>query len=444
VARGGADVTGCDSSPGVSARALEAFGVKILDGHDPSHVEGMKLVVATAAVPGDHPELVAARRADIPVVKRAEALGAWVNAGQVVAISGTHGKTTTTAMTTGILVEAGLSPTGFVGGRVPGWNGNLCPGGDDLFVVEADEYDRSFHQLRPAVAVVTNLEADHLDIYGDLEGVREAFRTFLAGVREGGVVLVCADDPGASRLLAELGGPGRSFGFSAGSQLRGAELEATVTKTRFRVFEDGKDVGHLAVPIPGSHNALNALASAGAARALGVEWDAIRRALANFPGVQRRFQKLGSVNGITVVDDYAHHPTELAAAIAAARQFYPESRLVVVFEPHLYSRTRDFVGEFAHVLAGADVVWVTEIYPAREAPIPGVDAALLAGRIRALRGAGVPVVEVLEAPSLDKVHDDLAAFLEPGDLCLTLGAGTIERVGPELVCSLESAHGGAS
>jgi len=441
LARAGAGVSGCDTAPGSTIRALEKMGVRIHEGHDPGHLDGVDLVVTTAAVPAQHPELEEARRRGIPVVKRAFALGAWVNGGEVIAIAGTHGKTTTTAMTTAILIEAGRDPTGFVGGRVPAWEGNLRPGADRLFVVEADEYDRSFHHLRPTVAVVTNMEADHLDIYGDLAGVKAGFLTFLTGVREGGTVLACGDDPGAASLLASVADHGQSYGFSAGCGLRGTSLEATVSRTRFRVWESGVDCGWLDVPIPGTHNALNALAAAGAARALGVEWAPIRAALARFAGVERRFHQLGRIRGVTVVDDYAHHPTELGAAIRAGRQFYPGERLVAVFQPHLYTRTRDFAEEFARVLATADVVWVTDIYPAREPAIPGVDAAFLVERIREAARSGAPLRAVRVAPGLAELPRALADELSSGDLCLLLGAGSIESVGARLLRALgDDAH----
>ena len=437
LARAGARVSGCDAAPGSTVRGLEGMGVRIDEGHDPGHLDGVDLVVTTAAIPGEHPELKEAGRRGIPVVKRALALGAWVNGGDVVAIAGTHGKTTTTAMTTAIFIEAGRDPTGFVGGRVPAWDGNLRPGADRIFVVEADEYDRSFHHLRPTVAVVTNMEADHLDIYGDLAGVKAGFLTFLSGVREAGTVLACGDDPGAASLLSSIGDRGQSYGFSAGCSLRGTSLEATVSRTRFRGWERGDDRGWLEVPIPGSHNALNALAAAGAARAMGVDWAPIRAALSRFAGVERRFHRLGQVRGVTVVDDYAHHPTELEAAIRAGRQFYPGERLVAVFQPHLYSRTRDFAEEFARVLATADVVWVTDIYPAREPAIPGIDAAFLVGRIEEAGRSGTPLREVRVAPGLTELPRGLADELCPGDLCLLLGAGSIESVGGRLIHALE-------
>ncbi len=426
--RGGSRVTGCDLQPGDSIRTLERMGARVHRGHDPGHLEGVGGLVVSSAVPSDHPEIQAARAAGIPVLKRAEALGAWVNRGQVVAVAGTHGKTTTTAMVTHVLEAAGLEPTGFVGGEVAGWGGHLHPGGGELFVVEADEYDRSFLQLRPRFALITNVEADHLDIYGSADGVREGFREFLRGVAPGGTVVACADDPGAGSMLQGTGLTPVSYGFQAGSVIRGEALESRADGSRFRVWEVGVDRGHLQVGIPGIHNARNALGAAALARSMEVDWDAIRTGLAAFSGVRRRFQTLGEPRGIRIVDDYAHHPTELRAALEAARSSFPTRRLVAVFQPHLYSRTRDFAREFGEALALADRVWVTEIYPAREKPIDGVDGALVA---RSAEEAGAPSVQLHTA--LESLHRALSRELAPGDVCLFMGAGSISEVGPRLV-----------
>ena len=444
VARSGGQVSGCDTDPGDAVEPLERLGVPVARGHDPAHLEGAVALVVSSAVPDLHPEIERARDLGIPVFKRARALGEWVNAGRVVGVAGTHGKTTTTAMVTSILDHAGMEPTGFVGGRVEAWESHLRPGGSDLFVVEADEFDRSFHHLRPLVAIVTNLEADHLDVYGDLAGVEAAFRTYLRGVRDEGTIVVCADDSGASSLLAGAGARGRSYGFSAGSQLRGDRLEFGEWGVRFRVTEDGRKRAVLGVSLPGIHNARNALGAAAVARALEVDWDSIARGLAAFGGVARRFQLLGKVRGIEVVDDYAHHPTEVAAALEAARARSPGTRLIAVFQPHLYTRTRDFAEEFGRVLAEADGVWITEVYPAREEPIPGVDAALLARHVDhalAARGKGSGAVEVRLHSDLERLAADLADFLRSGDLCMTLGAGSIDRVAPELIQILREGAG---
>jgi len=426
--RSGVPVSGCDLRDGENLRALEARGATVFVGHDPRHLDGVAALVVTAALPADHPETAAARERGIPVLKRAQALGSWVNSGQVLAVAGTHGKTTTTALATEMLAAAGLDPTGVVGGRVEAWEGNLRYGTSDLFVVEADEYDRSFHALTPDVAVVTNLQADHLEIYGDLAGVEEGFRRFLDGLRDDGVVVACADDPGASRLLA--GAPGRvvTYGTSAGSMLRAVDVQVAPDGVRCILQEDGNEVGPFHLSLGGRHNLRNALGAAAAGRALGAGWDGLRSAAADFAGVGRRFQKVGMAGDVVVMDDYAHHPAEIEATLDAARAQYPERRLLVAFQPHLYSRTRDFAGDFGTAVARADVVWVTDIFPAREKPIDGVTGELVAAAARKIGTA-----EVRYQPELEGLAPAMAGELQAGDVVFTLGAGSIGTVGPTLL-----------
>ncbi|MQA91942.1 MAG: UDP-N-acetylmuramate--L-alanine ligase [Gemmatimonas sp.] len=430
ILRSGGQLTGCDSLMGPAARALEAIGVRVGEGHDPSHVAGCGALIVTAAVPADHPEIQAARSAGIPVLKRAEALGAIVNRGYVVAVAGTHGKTTTTALTTAVLEAAGLDPTAFVGGRVPGWNGNLRRGSDAIFVVEADEYDRSFLRLQPSIAVVTTVEADHLDIFGSLAGVEEAFLTFLDSVPTDGLIVACADESGVGRLIPRLKHPRRSvltYGLSAGSMLRADDVESKGRETSFTVLEHGRPLGRAQLRIPGTHNVRNALAAIGVARHLNASWSAIAEGLAGCVGVDRRFEEVGHVDDVLVIDDYAHHPTEISATLQAARSSYPERRIVVVFQPHLYSRTRDFAEEFGHSLAAADLLFVTDIYPAREAPIDGVTGQLI---VDPARGNGA---DALYLPDRASVPNEVAAALRPNDLCLTLGAGDLNEAAREVL-----------
>ncbi len=430
--RQGMEVTGCDLRPGPSVGTLRSAGVEVTAGHGPHHVERAAALVVSAAVPADHPEIQRARDLEIPVMKRARALAEWVSQGQVVGVAGTHGKTTTTAMTTEILATAGVDPTGLVGGAVRRWGGNLRFGGTSLFVVEADEYDRSFLALSPLVAIVTNVEADHLDTYGSLEEVRAAFRSFVQSVNGEGRVAVCADDHGASRLVPELGQRGYTFGLSPGSQLRGVRLRLEGAGSRFEVEEEGHSRGGIHLRVPGRHNVLNALGAAAAARFLGVGWGDVREALGRFEGVARRFQFLGEAQGIVVVDDYAHHPTEVEATLVAARQAHAGRRIVAVFQPHLYSRTRDFASEFGRALALADVVWVTDVYPAREPPIAGVSGEMVASAV--LEAGGV---EVRYHAALADLPDAVVGELRAGDLCLTLGAGSVENTGPAILRALD-------
>jgi UDP-N-acetylmuramate--alanine ligase len=435
VRRSGGRVTGCDSQLSSTVRSLNEAGVEIVTAHDPAHVADCSALVITAAIPADHPEIEAARALGIPVLKRAEALGGIVNHGYVVGIAGTHGKTTTTAMTTAVLNAGDLDPTAFVGGRVAGWGGNLHLGGNSLFVVEADEYDRSFLTLRPSVAVVTTLEADHLDIFGSLQGVEDAFLAYLENVPSEGLIVACGDDNGVGRVIPRLGSPRRSvltYGLSTGVMMRGENVEADGRTTRFTVREHGKLLGSVTLSVPGRHNVCNALAALSVGRHLGVPWEAAAAALAGYTGVERRFEQIGEVAGVLVVDDYAHHPTEITATLQAARAAYPDRRLVAVFQPHLYSRTRDFASEFGKALASADLLFVTEIYPARELPIAGVTGEMVA---EPAREAGVEVRFITDRAT---VAADVRAALRPNDLCLTLGAGDLNDAAREIVAIMEA------
>ncbi|HTA72639.1 MAG TPA: UDP-N-acetylmuramate--L-alanine ligase [Gemmatimonadaceae bacterium] len=412
-ARRGARVTGCDASTG---------------GHDPAHLQGVRAVVVSSAIRHDQPEVVAAHQAGLPVIRRAEALAEAVAGGTVIGIAGTHGKTTTTVMTTEALTAAGKAPTGVVGGRVAEWGGNLRFGGLDLFVVEADEYDRSFLALTPTIAVVTNVEADHLDIYRDLDDIRSAFATF---VRPARWIILCADDPGANTLPTPNTAEILRYGVTS-SDARLAALDVTLTATgsTFAVAYDGDRLGAVELHVPGVHNVRNALAAIACGIAEGVPLDAMRPGLAAFHGVERRFQRLGEARGVTVVDDYAHHPTEIRATLDAARAAFPGRRIVVAFQPHLFSRTRDFASDFGRALAKADVIFLTEIYPAREQPLPGVTSELIA---KAAADAGRPVAW---RGNRGDLAGALAAAVRGGDVVLTLGAGDITRTGPELLAAL--------
>lgn len=431
LARRGMVVTGCDASlPPGAAADLERLGIAATAGHDPAHVTSARALVVTSAMRPDHPELARARSLGLPVVRRADALGEAVRGGEVVAVAGTHGKTTTTVMTTDALSAAGLSPTGVAGGRVGAWGGNLWPGADSLFVVEADEYDRSFLALAPTVAVVTNIEADHLDIYRDLAEIVETFERFVAGAR---TIVLGADDPHARALRTGSAADVIRFGLeSADARLVARDVRSAAGATRFTVELDAEPLGEVALAVPGEHNVRNALAALGAGIALGARLADMAAGLARFAGVERRFQLLGTARGVTVIDDYAHHPTEIRATLQAARSAFPGRRVILAFQPHLFSRTRDFALEFGAALAGADLLFLTEIYAAREQPIPGVSSDLVA---RALRDLG-------QAPAWRGARGDLAAALaravRPGDVVLTVGAGDITATGPELLDFLRS------
>ena len=421
--RRGVRVTGCDANP-AGAADLERLGVHVT-AHDPSHVDAARALVVTSAMPKDHPELARARERGIPVIRRAEALGEVTANRELVAIAGTHGKTTTTVMTTAALTEAGRDPTALVGGRVAMWEGNLRAGGDALYVVEADEYDRSFLALTPTVAVVTNIEADHLDIYKDLADIRGAFAQFVRGAR---TIVLCADDRGATTLPTPSSTEIIRYGVdSADARLVAKDIRTGVKATGYDVVYDGERLGEVRLVVPGRHNVLNSLAAIAAGLALGAPVEGMAKGLAGFRGVERRFQRLGEAKGVSVVDDYAHHPTEIAATLAAARGAYAGRRIIAAFQPHLFTRTRDFSREFGAALAAADAVFLTEIYPAREQPIPGVTASLIE---TSLRSAGGTLVWRGERQAL---ADALAAAVRSGDVVITIGAGDITKPGPELL-----------
>lgn len=425
--RRGVAITGCDKDPDGAADLVE-LGVPVSAGHSAAHVAGCRAVVVTAAVPPDHPELVAARAAGIPVVARKDALAALCAGRETVAVSGTHGKTTTTVMTTEALIETGLDPTGLAGGRVGSWGGNARVGADQLFVVEADEYDQAFLALAPTVAIVNNVEADHLECYGTVEDLEAAFVTFASRAR---VAIVGIDDPGAARIAERLGNTVVRFGVSDAADARIHDISQRPDRTHARVrFRDGGEIG-LTLHVPGMHNLRNAVAALLAVDALGGDLEAAVTALARFRGVGRRFDRVGTAGGVEIIDDYAHHPTELVATLEAARQAFPGRRLVAVFQPHLYSRTQLHGGAMGVALAAADLVVVTEIYAAREQPVDGVSGRLVAD---AASAAGATT---LFEGNRDGLGRSVASQLRSGDVVLTMGAGDITRVGPELVGLLQ-------
>ena len=426
--RRGIVVSGCDTDPS-GAADLTALGVQVHAGHDPSHLEGARALVVTAAVSAEHAEVRRARALNLPVIPRKVALAQLVGGARSVGVSGTHGKTTTTVMTTEALAAAGLSPTGLAGGRVAAWGGNARIDGDALFVVEADEYDQAFLTLHPTIAIVNNVEADHLECYGTVDALEDAFVEF-AG--RGEVALVSADDPGALRIASRLK-RARRFGFAADAEVRISDVVQAAGGTEATIAWRGGRSIRLRLAVPGIHNLRNAVAALGAVEALGGALEPAADALAAFTGVGRRFERLGEHGGVAVVDDYAHHPSELVATLSAARQAYPGRRLVAVFQPHLYSRTVAHGEAMGQALAAADLVFVTEIYAAREQAVPGVSGRQVADA--AVRAGADARFEAVRAEVGRHVHQ----ALRPGDVVLTLGAGDITRVAPELVGWLSAA-----
>jgi UDP-N-acetylmuramate--alanine ligase len=419
----GHDVRGSDLTEGRAGAALRALGVRVHQGHDETYVADAELVVTSTAVPHDNVEILAAAARGVPVVPRARMLAAMMQGSTSLLIAGTHGKTTTTSMVVVALHGAGLDPTFAIGGELNESGTNAHAGQDALAVAEADESDRSFLEYAPDVAVVTNVEHDHPETFLDLDDVVATFEAFLARRTAGGPAIVCVDDPGARRLVATVAGPIVTYGTDPGAEVRLVERE-----DRCEVVVDGR-THPLVLAVPGRHNRLNALAAIAACRALGVEVEAALAGLRRFAGAARRFQTVGLIDGVRIVDDYAHHPTELRATLAAARSLEP-ARVVCVVQPHRYSRTAVLGAELGRAAAGADIVVVTDVYGAGERPVPGVSGSLVA---EAARAAGARVVH---EPHLSAVADVLAALVQPGDLVLITGAGDVTQVGPSLLARL--------
>ncbi|HEX9500325.1 MAG TPA: UDP-N-acetylmuramate--L-alanine ligase [Thermoanaerobaculia bacterium] len=420
LAERGVKVSGCDLKPSASTHLLATRGVPVLMGHSAAHLKGVDLVVVTSAVRGANAEVDAARVRHIPVMKRKEILGALVNAQRSVGVSGTHGKTTTSAMIAVILEAAGLDPTIIIGGMLRNIGSNARSGKGDLAVIEADEYDRSFHELHPEIAVVTNIEADHLEYYGSFEAIAEAFRVFVEGIKPGGSVVGCVDDPAVAKLLTGIDKKIIRYGLSAAADVRATNITFDERGSRFEV----PGTGWFRLFVPGEHNVRNALAAIAVARQLEIPSPDIAAGLAKFLGVDRRFQILGEYGGALIVDDYAHHPTEIRATLTAARAGYPRRRIIALFQPHLYSRTRDFAREFGEALTVADVALVAPIYAAREKPIEGISSRLIADAVE-----GVEFIDGDNAAITNLMRE----FLKPNDVFVTLGAGDVNEISEALV-----------
>lgn len=422
-------VSGSDRQEGRALEGLRAMGADIQVGHDPRGILGAEAVVISSAIRATNPEVVAARRAGVPVLHRSEMLAALMVGYRAILIAGTHGKTTTTSMTVVALQAARTDPSFAIGGTLNEVGANAHVGTGTLFVAEADESDRSFLVYRPDVAVVTNMELDHPDAFADLEETEAAFRAFLDRRSGNAPALLCSDDPGCLRL-SDVPGDVVTYGQDPRATFR----LVPVSTQRARLRHRGKDLVAFSLAVPGRHNLLNAAAALTVCHLVGLDLEAAAAGLASFTGVQRRFQRLGTVAEVEVVDDYAHHPTELRATLAAARSIC-RGRVVLVVQPHRFSRTVVLGAELGRAAAGADLVVVTDVYGADEQPVPGVSGELVAA---AAREAGAKVVW---EPHLGNVPGTLATLVEPGDLVLVTGAGDVSQVGPALVTLLRGGDG---
>lgn len=439
----GVRVSGSDARGGPVVDALREAGVVVHVGHAAEHVPPDATLVVSSAIRPDNPELVRARELGLPVVHRSTALAALMAGRRGVAVAGAHGKTTTSAMVAVMLDAAGLDPSWAIGGTVrgatgrPGALGGARHGAGDVFVAEADESDGSFLAYRPEVAVVTNVEPDHLDHYGSREAFEDAFIRFARNVAPGGCLVACADDPGARRLVGALGDrvTVRTYGTSPDADVRVVEQAAEGDGSRAVLRTVHGDVA-LRLAVPGAHNVLNAAAAWTVGRVLGLAPEQAAAGLEPFRGTGRRFEDRGSVAGVRVVDDYAHHPTEVAALLAAARAVVGEGRVLVLFQPHLYSRTRAFADDFGAALARADLAVVTDVYAAREDPDPSVTGELLTDAMAAHGRSGRFVPDRVEAAHA------VADAARPGDLVLTVGAGDVTELGPVVLGRLAEREAG--
>ncbi len=419
-------IQGSDIKPNKQTMRLEKLGATVFIGHAADNIRDADAVVVSSAVDETNPEVAAAREQLMPVVQRAEMLAELMRFRYSIAVAGTHGKTTTTSLVASVLAEGGLDPTFVIGGRLKSADANARLGQGEYLVAEADESDASFVHLKPMLAVITNIDADHMSTYdGDIEKLREGFVEFLHNLPFYGLAVMCSDDPGVREILGSTGRAVMTYGLDEDADLRANNVEFDAGVTRFDVIR-GEDKPPLSISLslPGLHNVRNALAAIAVAGELQVADDAVVRALGNFEGIDRRFQSYGDIDTdagrIMLIDDYGHHPTEVDATLAAARSGWPDKRVVLVFQPHRYTRTRDLMDDFAQVLSEADVLVLLDVYAAGEAPIAGADGRAIARAVRS-RGAVEPVF----VESLDELPPVLKDVLEDGDLVLTMGAGDI-------------------
>jgi len=428
----GYHVQGSDLRGNSVTERLARLGVRVFIGHNAEHLGDADVVVVSSAVGRANPEVAAALAKRVPVVPRAEMLGELMRFRYSIAVAGTHGKTTTTSLVASALAEGGLDPTFVIGGRLKSADSNARLGAGRYLVAEADESDASFMHLQPMIAIVTNIDNDHLATHdGDFARLKQSFIDFLHNLPFYGLAVLCADDVHVRSILEAVGRPFVTYGFGAAADIRAASIERLGVQSRFQLLRKGREPLQVTLNLPGRHNVLNSLAAVAVATELEIPDAAIQRALANFQGIDRRLQLLGEIQWAggraLVVDDYGHHPTEVAATLEAARQGWPDRRLVLVFQPHRYTRTRDLLDDFGRTLSECDVLLVTEVYAAGEAPIAGADGRAIC---RAVRSRGV--IEPVFVERVDELAEALRAVLHDGDLVLTMGAGNVGTVAQDL------------
>lgn len=428
----GFTITGSDRAPSENTERLRSLGARIMIGHQAGNLDAdADVLVYSSAVPPDNPEVVEAQKRKIPVIRRAEMLAEVMRLKYGIGIAGTHGKTTTTSMASLVLMEGGIDPTVIVGGRLRGLAGsNARLGKGDFIVVEADEYDRSFLSITPTIAVLTTLETDHLDCYRDLEDIKGAFIQFANKVPFYGFVIMCLDEPALQDIMPRIKKKIVTYGLNGQADLQAVDIVHRENASTFTVLRDGKELGSIRLQIPGRHNVQNALAAIAVGLELNVPFAKVKSGIEKFTGVFRRWEVKAEIGGVTVVDDYAHHPTEIRATLAGAKAGW-RRRVICVFQPHLYSRTRDFYDEFGRAFFNADLLVVTDVYPAREEPIQGVSGELIANAAKEFGHKQVHYV-----PDKKDVPAFLQKHMQRGDIIITMGAGDIWKFGDEFIKSL--------
>ena len=425
----GFKVSGSDLRESENTEFLKNLGAEIYIGHDAKNIEGADVVVYSSAVKIDeNPETLAAFDKNIPVLRRAEMLAEVTRLKYCLAVSGTHGKTTTSSMCGMTFMQAGWEPTVIVGGRLGGLGGSNARMGDgEWTVVEADEYDRSFLQLLPTVAVINNIEPEHMDIYKDYKDLTDTFIQFANKVPFYGFVAVCIDDEGIKDILPDIKKKTKTFGLSKSADYRAENIRQDEFATTFSVYHNNEYIGDLEINIPGIHNVRNALATVTVSMELGIDFDDIAKALESFTGVNRRFEIKGELHGMPIIDDYAHHPTEIKATLKAAKDGF-DRRIIAVFQPHTFTRTAEFYDEFARSFDDADIVIVTDVYPAREKPIEGITGKLVADYAVKYNHKNV-----FYCPTIDEIYDLVLQIYKPDDMLITLGAGDIWKLNQRLI-----------
>lgn len=422
-------VTGSDLNSSSITENLIRLGGTVYKGHEAQWVGGADVVVTSSAINADNPEVMAAREAKIPVIQRAEMLAELMRLKKFgIAIAGSHGKTSTTSMVSWVLAQAGLDPTIVVGGKVDALGGNAKLGEGEFLVAEADESDGSFLKLSPVLEVITNIDLEHLDYYNDIDHIKNSFLEFITKVPFYGAVILCLDDKNIADILPQIEKRIISYGLTSQSEVWGEQIRFEDGKVHFTVKKRGEELGEIAIAPPGRHNVYNALAAVCVGLEVEIPFRVIAEALKTFEGVQRRMQFKGEARGITVVDDYGHHPTEIVATLSAIKEAWPDKRLVVMFQPHRYSRTKALFKEFQTAFHRADFLVMTEIYAASEQPLEGISGESL---LDAVKRHGQR--QTLFLPEVDRVAEQLLPYLQEGDLVLSLGAGNIVRVGEEIV-----------